>query len=109
MLSNEEAGEETATVAPNRVWPGADAEEPSAILNVEVAPMVKKAMEKHLREWEGLMKRYPYQWAAYRGEERLEIGRSKHKLYRKYLDRGLGREELVVLGIGPPLEDEYDR
>jgi hypothetical protein len=74
-----------------------------------IAPMIRKAVEKHRREGEGLMKRYAYQWAAYRGDERLEIGKSKHKLYRKYLDRGVRPNELVVLGIGPPLEDEYER
>jgi hypothetical protein len=74
-----------------------------------VAPMIRKAMEKHDREWEGLMKRYAYQWAAYRGEERLEIGKSPEKLYRKYRDRGVRPNELVVLGIGPPLEDEHER
>ncbi len=76
--------------------------------HIEVMPMIRKAIEKHHREWQELMKRYPYQWAAYRGDERLEIGKSKRKLYHKYLDRGLSRDELVVLGIGPPIEDEPD-
>jgi hypothetical protein len=76
--------------------------------DIEVMPLIRIAVEKHLREWPELMKRYPYQWAAYRGEERLEIGKSKHRLYRKYLDRGLSLDELVVLGIGPPMEDDPD-
>jgi hypothetical protein len=84
-------------------------EELSSILDIEATPMIRKAVEKHRREWEGLMKRYPYQWAAYHGDERLEIGKTKYGLYRKYLDRGLSRDELVVLGIGPPIEDEHDR
>jgi len=75
---------------------------------IEVMPMIRKAVEKHLREWPELMKRHPYQWAAYRGDERLEIGKSQHRLYRKYLDRGLGRDELVVLGIGPDFDDGPD-
>ena len=83
-------------------------EDPSSLAEIEVLPMIRKAVEKHLREWEELMKRYPYQWAAYRGDERLEIGKTKHGLYRKYLDRGLSLDELVVLGIGPPIEDEID-
>jgi hypothetical protein len=70
---------------------------------VEVMPMIAKAVEKHRQEWRGLMKRYPYQWAAYHGDVRLEIGKSKRKLYHKYLDRGLSLEELVVLGIGPDI------
>jgi hypothetical protein len=74
-----------------------------------VNPMIRKAMEKHRREWEGLMKRHAYQWAAYHGDVRLEVGKTKHELYSKYLKRGIKKEELVVLGIGPPLEDEYER
>ena len=72
-------------------------------------PMIRKAMEKHYREWEGLMKRHAYRWAAYHGDVRLEIGKTKHDLYSKYLKRGIKKEELVVLGIGPPLEDEYEQ
>jgi hypothetical protein len=74
-----------------------------------VHPMIRKAMEKHRREWEGLMKRHAYKWAAYHGDVRLEIARTKHELYSKYLKQGIKKEELVVLGIGPPLEDEYER
>lgn len=74
---------------------------------IEVLPMIRKAVEKHRLEWRELMKKYPYQFAAYRGDERLEIGKTKHKLYRKYLDRGLSLNELVVLGIGPD-EDDLD-
>jgi hypothetical protein len=83
-------------------------EEPSLVADMEVPPLIRRAVEKHHREWEGLMKRYPYQWAAYRGDERLEIGKTKYGLYRKYLDRGLSLDELVVLGIGPPMEDDLD-
>jgi hypothetical protein len=73
-----------------------------------VNPRIRKAIEKHYREWEGLMDRYAYRWAAYYGDVRLEIGRSKYELYSKYLKRGI-KKELVVLGIGPPLEDEHER
>jgi hypothetical protein len=86
-----------------------ESEGPSVVAEMEVHPMIRKAMEKHRGEWEGLMKRYAYRWAAYHGDVRLEIGKEKHRLYRKYRDRGIPREELVVLGIGPPIEDEHDR
>ena len=55
-----------------------------------------------------IMKHHAYQWAAYRGDERLEIGPSKRDLYRKYLGKGLRRDELIVLGIGPQLADQLD-
>jgi hypothetical protein len=99
----------TQAADPDPVASGTTSEESSDWRFRGVNPMIRKAMEKHRCEWEGLMKRYAYQWAAYHGDERLEIGKSKHNLYRKYLDRGIPRGELVVLGIGPPLEDEYDR
>lgn len=75
---------------------------------IAVPPKVLKAIEKHQGDLAELMKRYAYQWAAYRGDERLEIGRSKRRLYHKYLDRGLSLDELVVLGIGPQIPDEID-
>jgi hypothetical protein len=89
--------------------PNQPPEEPLSVADIEVLPMIRKAVEKHLREWPELMKRYPYQWAAYRGDERLEIGKTKHGLYHKYLDRGLSLDELVVLGIRSPMEDDHDR
>jgi hypothetical protein len=54
------------------------------------------------------MKRHADQWVAYRGEERLEFGRSKRALYHKYLDRGLSLDELLVLAVEPELPDELD-
>ena len=76
--------------------------------HIEVNPKIREAVARHRVEWEELMKKYPYQWAAYHGNVRLEIGKSKHALYRKYLDRGVKRQELVVLGIGPPIPDVID-
>jgi hypothetical protein len=76
--------------------------------DVEVPPMIRKAVEKHRADLAELMKRHAYRWAAYHGDQRLEIGKSKHGLYRKYLDSGLSLDELVVLGIGPPIPDEID-
>ncbi|HKI21747.1 MAG TPA: hypothetical protein VKA15_27900 [Isosphaeraceae bacterium] len=82
--------------------------EVSSILDIEVNPKIREAVAKHRIEWEELMKKHPYQWAAYHGDKRLEIGKSKEALYHKYLDRGIRLEELVVLGIGPPIPDVID-
>ena len=76
--------------------------------HIEVNPKIREAVAKHRIEWEELMKKHPYQWAAYHGDKRLEIGKSKEALYHKYLDRGVKYEELVVLGIGPPIPDVID-
>jgi hypothetical protein len=85
---------------------GATGPDPGAPADLEVPPLIRMAIEKHRRDLPGLMERRAYRWAAYRGEERLEIGASKRELYRKYLGRGLGPEELVVLGIGPEIPDD---
>jgi hypothetical protein len=74
-------------------------------VDIDVPPMIRKAIESHRRDLSELMKRHAYQWAAYRGEERLEIGKSKRDLYHKYLDRRLSLDELAVLGIGPEIPD----
>lgn len=82
--------------------------EPSLLADLKVPPMIQKAMEKHRRDLPELMKRHADQWVAYRGEERLEFGRSKRALYRKYLDCGLNLDELIVLGVEPELPDEVE-
>jgi hypothetical protein len=79
-----------------------------AAADVDVLPMIGKAVAQHRHDLPELMKRYAYKWAAYHGEQRLEIGTSKQELYHKYLDRGVSRDELVVLGIGPEIPDEID-
>src|SRR5436189_63476 len=108
MNQDETRSEEVQATGANPEADGRPPEEPPVVAAMEVLPRNKKAVEKHRREWEELMKRYPYQWAAYRGDERLEIGKSKRKFYHKYLDRGQSLDELVVLGIGPDIPDELD-
>jgi hypothetical protein len=80
----------------------------SECAEVDVLPMIQQAVERHRADLPELMKQHAYRWAAYRGAERLEIGKSKRKLYHKYLDRGLSLDELVVLGIGPEIPDVID-
>ena len=74
----------------------------------QVPPMIQKALQRHRRDLPGLIKGHAKQWVAYRGDERLEFGKSKRALYHKYLDRGLTLDELVVLGVEPELPDELD-
>jgi hypothetical protein len=97
---NEEAGASGSTVGTPPKAPWVD--------HIEVNPMIRAAVAKHRLEWEELMKKHPYRWAAYHGDKRLEIGKAKHTLYHKYIDRGINPEELVVLGIGPPIPDVID-
>jgi hypothetical protein len=82
--------------------------ERSSLEDRKVPPMIQKALDKHRRDLPELMKTHPYQWVAYHGEQRLEFGRSKRKLYFKYRDRGLSPDELVVFGVEPELPDEVE-
>jgi hypothetical protein len=82
--------------------------ERSYLADLQVPPLIQKALEKHRRDLRELMKKHADQWVAYHGEERLEFGRSQRALYHKYLDRGLRLDELVVLGVEPEMPDEVD-
>ena len=80
----------------------------SVAVEIGVPPMIQKAIEKHRSDLAELLRGHEYHWAAYCGDTRLEIGKSKRTLYLKYLDRGMSLDELVVLGIGPQIPDEID-
>jgi hypothetical protein len=82
--------------------------ERSYLTNIKVSPTIQVALNKHRRDLPELMKGHANEWLAYRGEERLEFGRSKRALYNKYLDRGLNLDELVVLGAEPEMPDEIE-
>ena len=85
-------------------------EEPmqSTLADIPIHPMIQKALDRHRRDLPELLKTHPKQWVAYHGDQRLEFGRTKHKLYWKYRDRGLSREELIVLAVEPELPDDLD-
>jgi hypothetical protein len=100
LIADEEARKQALPDEPELGW--------CSFADVPIAPMIKLALEKHRRDLPELLKTHRDQWVAYHGEKRLEFGRSKRKLYRKYRDRGLRRNELIVLGVEPELPDELD-
>jgi hypothetical protein len=100
MSKGEETKEEAQFAGTHR--------EQSSPADLEVPPMIQKALEMHRRDLPELIKRHADEWVAYRGAERLEFGRSKRAIYYKYLDRGLSLDELVVLGVEPELPEELD-
>jgi hypothetical protein len=106
MSWGEKTREDARDAGPDPGSEGVPPPDRPAPADVEVPAMIRVAIEKHRRDLPELMERCAYRWAAYRGEERLEIGASKRELYRKYLGRGLSPEELVVLGIGPEIPDD---
>jgi hypothetical protein len=105
MSRVEKTSEEARDAGPYPRAEGIATPEGSALADIEVPPMIRKAVERHRADLAELLKRHAYQWAAYHGDQRLEIAKSKHWLFRKYLDRGLSLDELLVLGIGPPIPD----
>lgn len=91
-----------------QVLPTEPERERSYLADIQVPPLIQKALEKHRRDLPELMKKHAGEWVAYRGEERLEFGRSQRALYHKYLDCGLRLDEVVVLGVEPELPDEVE-
>ena len=102
MSTGEETKKQALPDEPEREWP--------SFADVPISPMIKLALETHRRDLPELLKTHPDQWVAYHGEKRLEFGRSKGKLYRKYRDCGLRRDELIVLAVEPGFfdDDELD-
>src|SRR5260370_2519691 len=52
-----------------------------------------------------LLKDYPGQWAAYQGNRRLGIARTKTKLYREGIRQGLTPGEFEIFCIEPEMPD----
>jgi hypothetical protein len=89
--------------------PLSDQEWYNGLIASGVSPFFASAQLKHRRDLPELLSEHQDEWVAYKGDERLEIGRSKTALYRKYLDQGGARNELLVLCIEPDLfEDPPD-
>jgi hypothetical protein len=89
--------------------PVSDEEWCDKLIGRGVSPFIARAQIQHRRDLPGLLHEHAGAWVAYKGEERLEIGSSKTRLYRKYLDLGMGRDEVLVLCVEPDLfEDELD-
>ena len=79
------------------------------LIEAGVSPQIARAQVRHRRDLAELLPEHHGAWVAYKGDERLEIGTSKTNLYRKYLDQGLRRDELLVLCVEPDLfDDEVD-
>ncbi len=71
--------------------------------NPEIKPMVLRSMQAFWRELPGLLmhRRNHRKWAAYHGEERVAITRSKVDAYRACFRRGLTYGEFYVGKLEP--------
>ena len=86
--------------------PLSDSEWYAQLVQSGVSPLIAQAQLKHRRDLPELLVEHQGGWVAYRGDTRLEIGRSKTALYRKYLDDGIDRRELLVLCVEPDLFED---
>jgi hypothetical protein len=74
-----------------------------------VAPLIAEAHVTHRRDLPTLLQRHSGKCAAYRGSERLAIGRSDLALYQKYGYQGSGLGEFVVFEIAPDVfQEEFE-
>jgi hypothetical protein len=64
----------------------------------EIPPMILRSQQAFWRDLPGLLmdRRNHRKWAAYHGEERVAIARSKVDAYQECLRRGLNRGEFYV-------------
>jgi hypothetical protein len=71
-----------------------------------VAAQVQRSYDAFLRDLPNLLSTNAGQWAAYAGDVRVGIGRSRRMLYRDCLAAGYRDGEFVVCGIEPPQSPE---
>jgi hypothetical protein len=86
------------------------AEKPLVSGLLPVHPMIMRGQAAFRRELPALMKTHYRLWVAYHGDRRLGFGKSKVKLLREWLNRGIPDEELLVRSVEPdmPYDEEND-
>src|SRR5207249_11865538 len=64
----------------------------------EIPPMIRRSQQAFWRDLPGLLmdRRNHRQWAAYHGEDRVAIARTKVDAYQECFRRGLNRGEFYV-------------
>lgn len=71
-----------------------------------VAPMLTRSLEAFRRDLPRLLETHYGKWVAYRGDERLGLGRTQTELYQQGFARGLKADEFLVCSIEPEIPDE---
>lgn len=71
-----------------------------------VAPMLIRSLEAFRRDLPRLLETHYGKWVAYRGDERLGLGRTQTELYQQGFARGLKADEFLVCSIEPEIPDE---
>ena len=71
-----------------------------------VAPMLTRSLEAFRRDLPRLLETHHGKWVAYRGDERLGLGRTQTELYQQGFARGLKADEFLVCSIEPEIPDD---
>lgn len=71
-----------------------------------VVPMLTRSLEAFRRDLPRLLEAHYGKWVAYRGDERLGLGKTQTELYEQGFARGLKANEFLVCSIEPEIPDE---
>jgi hypothetical protein len=87
--------------------PGQAAAESSLAPAFDTASLLaQRCYRAYRRDLPELLKSHKGQWVAYRGDQQLGFGRSKAKLIKACLRRGVPSEEFDVFCVQPYYPDE---
>jgi hypothetical protein len=69
--------------------------------DLKVPPAVAQGQEAFRRDLPQLLEQYRGQWVAYRGPDRIAVGKTQEAAYQQCLQSGKGKEDFVVLYVEP--------
>jgi len=81
---------------------------PTSAVDWSIPPLLRSGCEAFRRDLPELLKNHEGKWAAYRGDRRLGITRTKSQAFQLGFKEGLTDHEFVVLGITPEIPDDVD-
>jgi hypothetical protein len=86
----------------------APSDECPSLLDLETAPMIRRAQAAFQRDLPQLIKSHLRQWVAYHGEQRLAIGSSKRELFQLCSRQHVPANELVVRLVDLEMPEEIE-
>jgi hypothetical protein len=93
---------------PTPLGPSSPEDQQPSELPTVIPPMIERSQQAFRRALPELMKKHYMKWVAFHGDEMIGIGRSKTQLYLECLRRGLQRDEFVVRGVEPEIDEDGD-
>ena len=92
------------------VEPGPDPPDarPASRIDWSIPPLLQHGCDAFRRDLPQLLEEHEGKWAAYSGDRRLGIARTKSQAFQIGFREGLTDHEFVVLGITPEIPDDID-